>query len=132
MGKFPSSRAKELDKACFRGTSKDCAELVGIPIGSRYGWIHSDVRLRYILGNTVGETIPTLLDQDQRAHLLLTLDNPNADTGKSDPCVVAYYQGILLEILRQLGLRFTLQLVGRTMSYAIRLRRKGLPLTHAT
>ena len=133
MGKFPSSRAKELDKACFRGYIEGLR---------RAGW-HPDWKqvrlgftltfgLRYILGNTVGETIPTLLDQDQRAHLLLTLDNPNADTGKSDPCVVAYYQGILLEILRQLGLRFTLQLLGRTMSYAIRLRRKGLPLTHAT
>ena len=133
MGKFPSRRAKELDKACFSGYIEGLR---------RAGW-HPDWKqvrlgftltfgLRYILGNTVGETIPTLLDQDRRAHLLLTLDNPNADTGKSDPYVVAYYQGIFLEILRQLGLRFTLQLLGRTMSYAIRLRRKGLPLTHAT
>jgi len=132
MGKFPSSRAKELDKACFSGYIEGLR---------RAGW-HPDWKqvrlgftltfgLRYILGNTVGETIPTLLDQDRRAHVLLTLDNPNADTGKSDPCVVAYYQGILLEILRQLGPRFTLQLLGRTVSYAIRLRREGLPLTRA-
>ena len=128
MGNFPSSRAGELDKACFG------AYIEGL---RRAGW-HPDWKqvrlgftltfgLRYILGNTVGETIPSLLDQDRRAHLLLTFDNPAADSGKSDPDIVAYYQGVFLEILRQLGPGFTLQLLGRAIGYAIRLRRKGPP-----
>jgi hypothetical protein len=133
MGNFPPGRALELDKACFS------AYVEGLRAA---GW-HPDWKqvrlgytltfgLRYILGNTVGETIPTLLDQERRDHLLRTFDRPEVEEGKSDPAIVAYYQGIFLEILRQLGLRFTLKLLVRILSYVIRLRQnKKLEFFHA-
>ena len=38
---------------------------------------------------------------------------------------VAYYQGIVFELLRQLGPGFTLRLLGRRVGYMARLRLKG-------
>ena len=126
MGGFPSSRAKELDKACFDAYIEGLRRAGGHPDWKqvRLGFTLTYI-LRYILGNAVGETIPTLLDKDKRAYLLQTVDNPKADEGKADPDTVAYSVGVSLEILRQLEPGFTLRLLGRTVSYAIRLRRMG-------
>jgi hypothetical protein len=123
MGGFPAVRARDLDRACFY------AYVDGL---RRAGW-QPDVKqvrlaftltymLRYILGNALGETIPSLLDEERRAYLLRTVGNPIADEAKADPDVVAYSLGVFRETLRQLGVRFTLRLLGRTLRYMIRLR----------
>jgi hypothetical protein len=126
MGNFPASRARELDKACFEAYLEGLcrAGFTPDPQQVRLGFTLT-FGLRYILGNTVGETIPTLLDEKRREFVLQTFDRPEVEEGKSDPQVVAYYQAIFLEILRQLGLSFTLQLIMRTLGYLIRFRRRS-------
>jgi hypothetical protein len=123
MGNFPAGRARELDKTCFD------AFLEGL---GRAGY-RPDVRqvrlgftltlsLRYLLGNAVGETIPSLLDQERRKQLFDIAGMPDTGDVKSDPGNVAYYQGIVLELLRQLGVGFAFRLLARTLGYVARLR----------
>lgn len=126
MGGFPSSQAKELDAACFSAYVEGLRR-AGWPADRRQVRLGFTLTfaLRYLLGNVVGETIPALLDQDQRAYLLRTVGNPKMATGKSDPDSAAYFLSVCLEIPRQLGPGFALPLLGRTVGHAIRLRRHG-------
>ena len=121
FGTFPSSWAQELDQACFT------AYLDGL----RQAGYQADVRqvrlgftltlgLRYLLGNTVGETLPALLDQGRRERLFEDAGIPDAGEVRSDPGNVVYYQGIVIELLKRLGLEFDILLLARTLSYMVR------------
>jgi hypothetical protein len=125
IGGFPASRAQELDNACFT------AYLEGL----RRAGYQPDVRqvrlgftltlgLRYLLGNVVGGTIPSLLDPLRRKRLFENVAIPDTEVVRSDPDNVAYYQGIVFELLRQLGFGFAFKLLVRTLSYVVRLRSK--------
>jgi hypothetical protein len=125
MGGFPASRARELDNACFT------AYLAGL----RQAGYQPDARqvrlgftltlgLRYLLGNAVGETIPSLLDQERRERIFENVSISDPENVKSDPDNVTYYQEIVFELIRQLGPGFTLRLLVHTLSYMVRLRSK--------
>lgn len=123
MDGFPASRARELDRTCF------LAYLEGL----RQAGYQPDVRqvrlgfmltlgLRYLLGNAVGETIPSLLDQERRERIFENVSVPDPENVKSDPDNVAYYQEIVFELIRQLGPVFTLQLLVGILGYMVRLQ----------
>ena len=126
MEGFPSTQAQELDRACFAAYLEGLRQAGYQPDARqvRLGFTLT-LGLRYLLGNTIGETLPALLDAERRKVLFETAGM--ADTGevKSDPGNVAYYQGIVFELLRQLGPGFTLRLLGRTVGYMARFRSRG-------
>lgn len=125
LGGFPSAQAQELDQACFTAYLEGLHQAGYRPDARqvRLGFTLT-LGLRYLLGNTVGETIPSLLDQERRKVLFETADMVDNGDVKSDPGNVAYYQGILFELLRQLGPGFTLQLLGRALKYMVWLKAK--------
>jgi hypothetical protein len=123
MGGFPASRARELDSACFMAYIEGLNQ-AGYQADTRQVRLGFTLTLglRYILGNAVGETIPSLLDPERRKRIFEVVDNVNPENLKSDPGNVTYLQGIVFEMLRQLGLGFTLQMLARTLGYFTRWR----------
>lgn len=125
LAKFPSSQAMELDKACFS------AYLQGLhqagwqpdPRQVRRGYTLTVV-LRYVLGATLGQELPGLLDEKTRQHWIEGMEGNPEKAGESDPGIVAYFQSIFIEALRSLGLASMLRFLGITLGYAIRLGRK--------
>ncbi len=89
----------------------------------RLGYTISVV-MRYILGASVGEALPGLLDAQTRAHWEEGLGGPPEKAGETDPGIAAYYQSISIEALKLMGLGSILRVVGRTAFYALRLARK--------
>jgi len=126
MGSFPASQARELDAACFAAYLEGLRQAGYQPDARqvRLGFTLT-LGLRYLLGNAVGETIPSLLDQERRERLFENVPVPDPENVKSDPGNVSYYQGLVFELFKQLGLGFTLRLLVRTSGYMIRLRSKG-------
>jgi hypothetical protein len=125
LGGFPASQARELDNACFTAYLEGLHQAGYRPDARqiRLGFTLT-LCLRYLLGNIAGETIPSLLDQERRERIFENVPVSDTENVKSDPDNVTYYQGIVFELLRQLGLGFTLQLLARTFSYMIRLHSK--------
>jgi hypothetical protein len=123
MGNFPASQARELDRACFLAYLEGLRQAGYQPDAKqvRLGFTLT-FGLRYLLGNTVGETIPSLLDQERRERIFENVSLTDSDNVKSDPDNVAYYQEIVFELIRQLGLVFALRLLVCTLSYMARLR----------
>jgi hypothetical protein len=61
----------------------------------------------------------------RRERLFENVSIPDPEDVKSDPDNVAYYQGLVFELFKQLGPGFTLRLLARTIDYMIRLRSKA-------
>jgi len=123
---FPSNQARELDQACFDGYLEGLRQA---------GWQHDPrqvrlgytltVLLRYLLGATIGELLPGLLDKMTHDHWVEGLGTSEEKAGESESGVVAYYQAVTMEALKLLGPWFMLRFIGRTAGYAIRLIGKG-------
>lgn len=126
LGKFPSSQAKELDQACFEAYLEGLRQAGWQPDAQqvRLGYTLT-VMLRYVLGATIGELLPGLLDERTRQHWVEGLDTSEENAAESDPGIVAYYQAISMEALKLLGLRSLTRVIGRLAGYAIRLAGKS-------
>jgi hypothetical protein len=122
LGKFPSSQAQELDRACFDGYLEGL-RLAGCqpdPRQVRLGYVLT-VMLRYVFGATVGEALPGLLDERTRQHWVDGLGTTDEKAGESDAGIVAYYQSISMEAMTRSGLWMLLRVLGRMGYYAVRL-----------
>jgi hypothetical protein len=122
LGRFPSSQAKELDQACFGGYLEGLRQAGWEPDFRqvRIGYTLT-VMLRYVLGATVGEALPGLLDEETRIHWADGLGGPPEKAGESDAGTVNYYQSIAMEAMKLLGPGSLLRVLGHTASYAFRL-----------
>ena len=130
---FPSSQARELDQACFAGYLEGLRQAGWGPDPRqvRLGYTLT-LLLRYILGATIGEALPGLLDEKTRLHWLEGIGTPPERAGESDPGVVAYYQSTAMEALRLLGIGSMMRVVGHMARYALRLagKRRGKVNSH--
>jgi len=62
------------------------------------------------------------LDREKRSKLEGAFENKSADElEKADPAVIAYYQGVLPESMKLLGMTGMLRLVGRIGLYSLRI-----------
>lgn len=123
---IPIERVKEMDRLCFEGYLQGLhdAGWNGDPKLVRIGYTVSCL-LRYPIGGNVGELLPTLLDQEGRSKLETAFDNKTAaEIEQSDPALVAYYQGLLPEALKLLGIRRLISLFSRITAFTFRLRMK--------
>jgi len=126
LGRFPSSQAKELDQACFDGYLEGLRQAGWEPDFRQVRLCYTlTVMLRYVLGATVGEMLPGLLDEETRLHWAEGLGSSVEKAGESDAGTVAYYQSITMEAMKLLGLGSLLRVLSRTASAAFRLAGKS-------
>jgi len=127
LGGVPASQLRDLDQACFEGYLEGL-KAVGCTTEARQvrlGYTIT-VLLRYILGATVGEVLPALLESEEARRLWAAGFGIEADkVEETEAGVAAYYQSISIEALKLLGLRCLARVVFRTARYAILLRREG-------
>jgi carboxylesterase len=96
LGRIPSSQLKNLDQACFEGYLEGLREAGFTPDARqvRLGYTIT-VLLRYILGATVGEVLPALLESEEARRLWAAGFGVAADkVEESEAGVAAYYQSI--------------------------------------
>lgn len=126
LGKFPTSQAKELDQACFESYLQGLRQAGWQPDARqvRLGYTLT-VLLRYVLGATIGELLPGLLDERTRQHWVEGLGTSEEKAAETDPGIVGYYQAITFEALKMLGLGSMARLTGHLVGYAIRLTGKS-------
>ena len=119
----PSERVKEMDRICFEGYIQGLREAgwKGDPKLVRTGYTVTCL-LRYPIGGSVGEVLPKLLDQSSRSDLETALDKSADDLEKTDPALVAYYQALIPEALKLLGLKHLISLVTRIGMHTLRMR----------
>jgi hypothetical protein len=78
-----------------------------------------------VIGATIGEQLPGLLNQATRAHWVEGTGQTEETAGEIDPEIVKYYTTIAIEGLKTLGLGTLLRVAARTAGYAIRLGGKS-------
>ena len=119
---YPSSQAKELDQACFRAYLEGLSQAGWNPDPRqvRLGYTLT-VTLRYVLGAVIGEMLPGLLDEKTRQHWAEGVGTTPEKVMETDAGIAAYYQAIVMEGMKLLGLGFTSRFTGRTLMYSIRL-----------
>jgi hypothetical protein len=121
----PADRVKELDRICFEGYVQGLRDA---------GW-NGDARLvrigyavscmlRYTIGGSVGEVLPRLLDQESRARMESSFDKSADELEKSDPALIAFYQALIPEALKLLGLTRFLNLITRMGVNILQVRAK--------
>jgi len=118
---IPVEKVKELDQQCFQGYVQGLREAgwVGNTRQVRTGYAVS-LLLRYPIAGQIGEVLPKLLDQEGRARMEQAFEDKTADQlEKSDPALVAYYEGILPEALKLLGWKILVRLVARIIRYTL-------------
>lgn len=126
LGNFPASQAKELDQVCFEAYLEGLRQAGWQPDERqvRLGYTLT-MLLRYILGATIGELLPGLLDESTRQHWVEEMGTTGEKAAESDPGIVAYYQAISLEALKLLGFGSTARVLGNIIGYVIRLAVKS-------
>ena len=120
----PAERVREMDRLCYDGYLHGLREAGwnGDPKLVRTGYTLS-LMLRYPVSAQVGEMLPTFLDQERRSKLETAFENKSAaELEKADPAIVAFYENILPEALKLLGIRRLLRLAGRMGILTLRLR----------
>jgi hypothetical protein len=123
----PSSQLKELDRVCFEGYLQGMREAGFTPEvrQARLGYSLT-VMLRYILGATIGEVLPALLESEELRGLWAKGFGTSPDkVEETDTGVAAYYQAITIDALKLLGFGCLLRVLGKTLVYAIRLGRRS-------
>jgi hypothetical protein len=125
---IPAERVRDLDHLCFDGYLQGLADAgwKGDSKLVRTGYALSCL-LRYPIGGSMGEMLPRFLDQDaqSKSRIAAAFEDKSADElEKSDPAIVAYYQGLLPEALKLLGIKRSVPLFGRMAGNIIRLRMK--------
>ncbi len=112
---IPVEKVMDLDRQCFEGYLQGLRDAgwEGDPKLVRTGYTVS-LMLRYPVGGQVGEIVPKMLDQEGRSRMEAAFENKSADElEKSDPAIVAYYQSLLPEAMRLIGMTNLLRVVGR-------------------
>lgn len=124
LAKFPSSQARELDRACFEGYLEGLREAGWEPDVRqvRAGFAFS-LPTRYTLGAVIGELLPEMLAEETRARWAENAGVSEEHAGETEAGVVSYYQSLAIEELKLLGLGSILRVLGRTVYYALRLAR---------
>ena len=121
---IPAGQVMEMDRLCFEGYLQGLRDAGwnGDPKIVRTGYTVS-LMLRYPVGGQIGEMLPTFLDQEGRSRMETAFENKSADElEKSDPAIVAYYEKILPEALKLLGMKQQLSLVFRIGFHMLKLR----------
>ncbi len=121
---IPADQVKELDRICFEGYLQGLRDAgwKGDPKLVRTGYAVT-LLLRYPIGGNTGELIPVFLDQEKRSKVEDAFENKSADELEvADPAIIAYYEGVLPESLKLLGMTGMLRLVGRIMLYSLQLK----------
>lgn len=111
---LPAGRVKELDRLCFDGYLQGLRD-AGWKVNAklvRLGFIASCL-LRYTIGGGMGEALPRLLDPESRARLESSFGISAEELEKSDPAMIAYYQALIQEVLKLLGLTRSINLATR-------------------
>jgi hypothetical protein len=125
----PSSQLKELDRACFEGYLQGLRESGLTPDARqvRLGYTLT-VLLRYVLGATVGEVLPALLESEELRQRWAEGFGTSPETvEETEAGVAAYFQGVVIEALKLLGLGCLMRVLGKTLVYSIRLGGKRKP-----
>lgn len=125
MFEIPVDKVEELDKRCFESYLQGLREAGwhGDPKLVRMGYTISCL-LRYPIGGSVGEALPRLLDLESRSKLETTFDRSADELEKTDPAVIVYYQKLILEALKLLGLKRLVSLFGHLTVHSLRVRAK--------
>jgi hypothetical protein len=121
---IPAELVKDLDRICFEGYLQGLRDAgwKGDPKLVRTGYVVS-LLLRYPIGGHLGEVLPALLDQEGRSRMEAAFEDKTAtELEQSDPAIVAYYEKMLPEALKLLGIKRLLSLVGRIGIHTLRLR----------
>lgn len=124
---IPADRVRELDRLCFEGYLLGLREAgwKGDPRLVRTGYVTS-LMLRYPIGGQLGELLPRFMDREGRSRLEAAFEDRSAEElEKSDPAIVAYYEALLPEALKLLGIPRLLRLVGRIGLHTLQLRAAG-------
>ncbi len=121
----PVDRVKEMDRICFEGYLQGLRDAGwnGDQKLVRMGYTISCL-LRYPLGGTVGEELPRMLDQKGRSLMEISFNKSADEIEKTDPALVSYYQALIPEALKMLGMKRLLNLVGRIAIHTLDLRIK--------
>ena len=123
---FPLNQTWQLDQACFEGYLEGLRRAGWQPDPRQVRLCYClNVILRYVVGATIGQQLPGLLDQATHAHWVEGTGQTEETAGKIDPEIVNYYTAIAIEGLKALGLGTLLRVAVRTAGYAIRLSRKS-------
>ena len=121
----PVDRVKEMDHICFEGYLQGLRDAGwnGDPKLVRMGYTISCL-FRYPLGATVGQELPRMLDQKNRSLMEITLNKSADEIEKTDPALVSYYQALIPEALKMLGMKRLVNLLGRIAIHTLDLRIK--------
>ena len=125
---IPAEKVLELDRQCFEGYLQGLREAgwQGDPKLVRKGYALG-LMMRYPIGGQVGEMLPAFLEQARRARVASAFENTTADEiEKADPAILAYYEKVLPETLKMMGMVGMLRMVGRIGLHALilKIRRK--------
>jgi hypothetical protein len=122
---FPSSQAKDLERACLAGYLEGLRQSGWDPDPRQIRLGYSlTVLLRYVQGALFGELLPALLDQQRRDHWIENLGSSEEEAEKTDAGIAAYYQATTLEALKLCGLGAMARVISHTATNMIRLRRR--------
>jgi hypothetical protein len=126
---IPAERVNELDALCFEGYLQGLRDAgwKGDPKLVRTGYAVT-LLLRYPIAAQIGEMLPRFLDQENRSRVAAAFeDKTAAELEQSDPAIVAYYERMLPEALKLLGMKRLMRILGRIgfNTLWLRSRRKG-------
>jgi hypothetical protein len=121
---IPAERVKELDALCFEGYLQGLRDAgwKGDPKLVRTGYAVT-LMLRYPIAAQIGEMLPRFLDQESRSRVAAAFeDKTAAELEQSDPAIVAYYERLLPEALKLLGMKRLMRIIGRIGMHTLRLK----------
>lgn len=121
---IPTDKVMELDRLCFEGYLQGLGDAgwKGDPKLVRTGYALS-LMLRYPIGGQVGELLPRFMETEGRLMMEAAFTNKSAaELEQSDPAIVAYYERMLPEALKLLGIKRLFSLVCRIGVHTLRLR----------
>jgi hypothetical protein len=128
LGNMPSEKIFELEKVCIEGYLLGLKD-AGLDINP--GMIRRNyfltVCLRYVLGASIGEMVPALLDDAMRERVKKALDTSKGETIEtfsSSDQVTQYYLAVFMQALKVMGLRPLLKDISSTIRIAQEMKRK--------
>jgi len=126
LGSIPINQLRQVDQACFEAYLQGLREAGWTPDPRkvRLGYVLT-VLLRYILGASVGELLPGILQSEEVRRLWAEGFGVSKDkVAETDAGVASYYQSITIEALKLLGLGSMLRVLGGTLRHSLSLGRK--------
>ena len=126
LGSIPPNQLRQVDQVCFEAYLQGLREAGWTPDPRkvRLGYVLT-VLLRYILGASVGELLPGILQSEEVRRLWAEGFGVSKDkVAETDAGVASYYQSITIEALKLLGLGSMLRVLGGTLRHSLSLGRK--------